>query len=268
MNAPETITSRDNALVKELRRIQNDGAGYRKNGRIWIEGVHLREAFLAQWQHHPCVRLTQIISQDYWDQKEHSAHTGSVHGAIKTIIFSNALMKEVSALESPGGCGLLVEGLVHQSLDAQAPSLVLDRLQDPGNVGSIVRSAAAFGYTQILALKGTVALWSPKVLRAGMGAHFSLRLIEGGALDDVRLLQRPLALTSSHRGDYLHQLSLTTQPNWVFGHEGQGASCDLESLAQLHVRIAQPGGQESLNVAAAAAICLHASVTRISHASV
>ena len=139
------------------------------------------------------------------------------------------------------------------------PTVVLDRVQDAGNVGSIIRSAAAFGFKQVLALHGTAALWSPKVLRAGMGAHWGLHLIEGLLVPQLAALRVPLLVTSSHRGDFLHQAKLPQPCAWVLGHEGQGVSAELEAMAQLHIRIAQPGGEESLNVAAAAAICLHAS---------
>jgi TrmH family RNA methyltransferase len=140
-----------------------------------------------------------------------------------------------------------------------APTVVLDRLQDAGNVGSVLRSAAAFGFGQIVALKGTAALWAPKVLRAGMGAHFGLRLIEGVEADVLDALQIPMVATSSHRGEWLHKAALPHPCAWLLGHEGQGVSSTLEARATHHLRIAQPGGEESLNVAAAAAICLHAS---------
>jgi len=137
--------------------------------------------------------------------------------------------------------------------------VVLDGLQDAGNVGMILRSAGAFGFRQVLAMKGTAALWSPKVLRAGMGAHFGLRLIEGLEADGLMKLHVPLLATSSHQGAYLHQAALPWPCAWVFGHEGQGVSAALAARAAQSVRIVQPGGEESLNVAAAAAICLHAS---------
>jgi TrmH family RNA methyltransferase len=92
-----------------------------------------------------------------------------------------------------------------------------------------------------------------------MGAHFALDLIEGVGLEDVQALQVPLVVTSSHAGDYLHRAALPWPCAWVMGHEGQGVSAALEERAALRIRIAQPGGEESLNVAAAAAICLHAS---------
>jgi TrmH family RNA methyltransferase len=144
-------------------------------------------------------------------------------------------------------------------------TVVLDRLQDAGNVGTILRCASAFGFRQVLAIKGTAALWSPKVLRAGMGAHFGLHLVESVSEADVATLRIPVLTTSSHEGPFLHALQkngdLPRLCAWVFGHEGQGVSDSLMNLASHRVRISQPGGEESLNVGTAAAICLHASAT-------
>src|SRR6185369_6518589 len=106
--------------------------------------------------------------------------------------------------------------------------------------------------------KGTAALWSQKVLRAGMGAHFGLKLVEAadeGTLDALRV---PVITTSSHTGELLHRSQLPWPCAWALGHEGQGVGEGIAGRAALSVRIAQPGGEESLNVAAAAAICLHA----------
>ena len=126
-------------------------------------------------------------------------------------------------------------------------------------MGTILRCAAAFGFGQVIAIKGTAALWGQKVLRAGMGAHFGLQLVEGvdeGALDALRV---PIVTTSSHAGELLHRQRLPWPCAWALGHEGQGVGGEIARRAALSVRIAQPGGEESLNVAAAAAICLHAS---------
>ena len=141
-----------------------------------------------------------------------------------------------------------------------APSVVLDRLQDPGNVGAILRSAAAFGFTQVIALKGTAALWSPKVMRAGMGAHFALQLVEGVAEEALAALTLPLLATSSHAAEALPAVRLPWPCAWVIGHEGQGISPTLLRRCRQTLRIPQPGGEESLNVAAAAAVCLYESV--------
>jgi TrmH family RNA methyltransferase len=140
-----------------------------------------------------------------------------------------------------------------------AGSVVLDRVQDAGNVGSILRSASAFGFRQVLALQGTAALWSPKVLRAGMGAHFGLELHEGLAAGDLEALTVPWLVTDVHQGALLQDVAIPQPCAWVLGHEGQGVAPALAARARVRVRIGQPGGEESLNVAAAAAICLHAS---------
>jgi TrmH family RNA methyltransferase len=159
--------------------------------------------------------------------------------------------------------GFVVDLPAEETVLPGAASVILDRVQDAGNVGSILRSAAAFGFSQIIALKGTAALWSPKVLRAGMGAHFALRLVEGVDADTLAGLHVPIVVTSSHQGRFLHQLTgenaLPMPCAWALGHEGQGVREELMEKAHLKVRIDQPGGEESLNVAAAAAICLYAS---------
>jgi TrmH family RNA methyltransferase len=110
---------------------------------------------------------------------------------------------------------------------------------------------------QVLALHGSAALWSPKVLRAAMGAHFGLHLSEGLHIDDLSEVQLPWVATSSHAVTALHEARLPAPCVWVFGHEGQGVAKALLDRCAITLRIAQPGGEESLNVAAAAAICLH-----------
>jgi TrmH family RNA methyltransferase len=108
-------------------------------------------------------------------------------------------------------------------------------------------------------LKGTAALWAPKVMRAGMGAHFGLRLVEGLLPDDLAALRVPLLATSSHAGEDLPRARLPSPCAWVFGHEGQGVRAAVQARCAATLRIPQRGGEESLNVAAAAAICLYES---------
>ena len=179
--------------------------------------------------------------------------------APRVLIVPTLLFKTISGLESPAQIGFEVPHAAGQVLTPGLDSVVLDRLQDAGNVGTILRSAAALGFRQILAIKGTAALWSPKVLRAGMGAHFGLRLIEGLATEDLSALQVPLIATSSYAGSQLHQIKLPSPCAWVMGHEGQGVQEGLMQRCSLTVGIPQPGGEESLNVGAAAAICLYES---------
>ena len=248
---PLRITSRDNPLVKDLKRLAQDGGAYRRQGRVWVEGDHLCRAALARG-----VRpQLAVFSESFWPP----ARVEFAQTAIKNVVIGDALMTHVSGLESPAPMAFVIDLPAAPALLPDAPTVVLDRVQDAGNAGSILRSAAAFGFAQVAALSGTAGLWSPKVLRAGMGAHFGLRLVEGLAPDDLAALQVPLLATSSHQGELLHRAALPWPCAWVLGHEGQGVEARIEARAALRLRIAQPGGEESLNVAAAAAICLHAS---------
>ncbi|MCV0438843.1 MAG: RNA methyltransferase [Hydrogenophaga sp.] len=253
MGTPNTITSRDNPLLKRLRLLAYDSTAYRKQGQVWLEGDHLCRALLARG-HRP---VTAVFSESFWPIAPHDLRDAADH----VVTVSAALMAGISGLESPAGVGFVWDLPGAVAMQAGTPTVVLDRLQDAGNVGSILRSAAAFGFGQVVALKGTAALWAPKVVRAGMGSHFGLRLIEGLSADELAALELPLLVTSSHQGDWLHQARLPWPCAWVLGHEGQGVGEALMARAGAFVRIAQPGGEESLNVAAAAAICLHASAS-------
>ena len=257
MNPPvQSITSRDNDLLQRLRRLLARPGAYRVEGVVWLEGDHLCRAWLEQG----LTAGQSVITQEAWDGRP-DLRALALAAARVAVIPSN-LMKAVTTLESPSPLGMMVAipgadagDAVHTGVSA----VVLDRLQDPGNVGSILRSAAALGVQQVVALQGTVALWSPKVLRAGMGAHFGLRLVEGVGVDAIRPLAAQLVITSSHEAQELPKVNLPSACAWVFGHEGQGVASELAALASVRVRIPQPGGQESLNVAAAASICLYES---------
>jgi TrmH family RNA methyltransferase len=251
------ITSKDNPRLKTIRRLAQDSQAYRKLGLVWLEGDHLCRAALAR----SVKPELAIFSESIWQASafEWTQCTSEVW-TVPDDLFAG-----LSGLESPAKMGFLLTLPLAPELDPQAATVVLDRLQDAGNVGAILRSSSAFGFKQVVAIKGTAGLWSPKVLRAGMGAHFGMRLIESASLEDLKFLQVPLLGTDVHEGPFLHELlkqgQLPQTCAWVMGHEGQGVSPELMALVQQKVRIAQPGGEESLNVATAAAVCLHASAT-------
>jgi TrmH family RNA methyltransferase len=273
----QAVSSRDNPLVLRLRKHAQDPAAYRKLGEVWLEGDHLCSACLARGVAVPMA----VIADTAW-LGEHGIAAGSdelarrlselARRAEKVIVVPEALWKTFTGLESPARIGFLLargdatgsanlaqqRGLIRPGLR----TVVLDRVQDAGNVGSILRSASAMGVAQVVALKGTAALWSPKVLRAGMGAHFALHLVEQASADDLTALGVPLVATSSHTEQVLPSAALPDPCAWVMGHEGQGVGAEVMGLCQMTVAIPQPGGEESLNVAAAAAICLYESLRR------
>lgn len=251
MSPVDFISSRANPWLKALRRLAHDSVAYRKQGQVWIEGEHLLDAAVASGRRLQTLVLAQSL--------HNSAGMRWQDQADRTVVLPDALWREFTALESPAGVGALLAWEQAGAWRPNVATVVLDRVQDAGNVGSILRSAAAFGFAQVLALPGCAALGSGKVLRAAMGAHFSLQLFEGLQPAELDGLSIPLLATSSHADTVLHEQALPWPCAWVFGHEGQGVTAPLMARAARVVRIAQPGGQESLNVAAAAAICLHAS---------
>ena len=288
------ISSRDNALIKTLHRLATEPGAYRKLGQIWLEGEHLVSSYLGKAQQanagpdsHPDSIAFQagltalnakntpkklIVAQSYAPQlprflASYGLDDGSGRAPCPVQWVDDKLLPAISSLESPAPIGLLLSPAADLPAPAlqKCPTVVLDRLQDAGNVGAILRCAAAFGFRQIVAIKGTVALYSPKVLRAGMGAHFSLQLHEQqdteASIAALQALKLPLLATSSHQGDWLHQAQLPADCAWLMGHEGQGVSAAWQAAATGHIRIWQ-ASEESLNVATAAAICLHASAAQ------
>ena len=261
MSSSETIhiTSRNNPLLKELRKLSSEPTAYRKTGRVWLEGDHLCSAALLRG----IQPSAAVFSESFMPIAGVFTASIAIKSIVKIVVVSDKLWQDISGLESPAKMGFVVDLPSSLQIIPHVATVILDRVQDAGNVGSILRSAAAFGFKQVIALAGTAALWSPKVLRAGMGAHFGLQLVESSSLEDLSVLTIPLVVTSSHQGDFLQNLMQNKQlPQpcaWVMGHEGQGVRAELLQQARVSVRIGQPGGEESLNVAAAAAICLHAS---------
>lgn len=252
MQAPMKITSRSNPLIQRLRKLAREPGAYRLAGEVWIEGDHLVTAL-----HQRGFRAKQYVMADSaWASPRLKALADACDQVVRV---PDQLFDSISGLVSPARIGCILCIPAAAEVLPGVTSLILDRLQDAGNVGSILRSAAAFGVNQILALQGTTALWSAKVLRAGMGAHFSLRLVEGLRSADLVTLQVPWVGTSSHALTAIDMARLPNPCAWVFGHEGQGVAAEMLSQCSLVVGIRQPGGGESVNVAAAAAICLHES---------
>jgi RNA methyltransferase, TrmH family len=253
------ISSRDNPLVQRLKKLTHTPGAYRRLEQLWLEGDHLCRAYLQRMG--PQQVLDAVVSETAWARGEHAELLAALP---RVAVLADALWAQLSALESAASVGLVVAAPTQAPIDAAAPTVVLDRVQDAGNVGSILRSASAFGFKQVLALQGTAALWSPKVVRAGMGAHFSLRLAEGLQADALAALSVPLLATSSHAAATLGSAALPWPCAWVLGHEGQGVAEPVMERCSQTLRIPQPGGEESLNVAAAAAVCLYES-HRIAH---
>ncbi len=249
----KTITSRDNAFYKELKHLAGSAHALRRAGKSLLDGVHLCQSWLdLQGLPQHC-----IVSEGALANPEVGAIAGRVDGGAPVTVLPDALFGALSQVEH--GVHLLF--LVETPRPARAPALVesavlLDGVQDPGNAGSILRSAGAAGIRQVYCSPGTASIWSPKVLRAAMGAHFVLEVFEQADLAAlVRAAQVPVLATSGYAAERIHNVDLARPVAWVLGHEGQGVSQELLDLATHRVVIPHAGAVESLNVAACAAVC-------------
>ena len=244
------LESKDNPKIKHLRGLIEQNTYRKKQGQTVLEGTHLTLAWLEKGRKINSIFTTEhaLAHPDF--EEIFSKYTGIV------FVLSESLYKDLSTLGTSLAC-LAVVDLPHstEALNFTEDTLILENIQDPGNVGTLLRSAAAAGIDQIVCTKGSASLWSPRVLRAGMGAHFSINTYENVVLEDIiQQFKIPVYVTSSHESESLYSKSLRKQCVWILGNEGQGVSDFAMKYAEA-VSIPQPGGQESLNVAVAGSIC-------------
>lgn len=248
------ISSRDNPLYKELKAIAGSAQARRKAGQTLLDGVHLCESYLQ----HAGMPALCVIGESAMQHAEAATLLAECEGGGASCIqLPDALFHALSQVEN--GVDIL---FVINTPQVAAPStlsedtVLLDNLQDPGNLGSILRSAAAAGIKWVVCSRGCVAAWSPKVLRAGMGAHFLLQIVENADLHGfLESAAVPVLATSSHATHTLYQLDLRQPQAWLFGHEGQGVAVEFMEMATHRIAIPHLGKVESLNVAACAAVC-------------
>ncbi|MES2322691.1 MAG: RNA methyltransferase [Pseudomonadota bacterium] len=250
----KTITSRDNPLYKDLKHLAGSSQARRKAGQTLLDGVHLCQAYLAMRgaPRHCLLSETALANPEVADIVAR-CETAHAH----CTVMPDALYNALSQVEHGVGLMFLIETPALEVPQALATTAVLlDNLQDPGNVGSILRSAAAAGITQVFCSAGTAFCWSPKVLRAAMGAHFVVEIFENVDLAAlIRGARVPVLATSGYAKQRLYEVDLRQPVAWLFGHEGQGVADDLLALSSNQLVIPHLGQIESLNVAACAAVC-------------
>lgn len=256
----KTLTSRDNPWLKQLRRWAAQGRARREDGGILLDGLHLIEALLAAGREVEEL----VVSENGLRNPEISAWLAG-HGRLNAVRIPDALFAELAVTETPSGILGIARSVppMHGILNDR-DCMLLDGVQDPGNVGTLLRTAAAAGITQAVLGAGCADAWAPKTLRAGQGAQFELAIHENSDL---------LAALAAYGGTSvvtrlddtsasLYETVLEGPIAWVFGAEGRGVSAPVSAAADLGIHIPMPGRMESLNVAAAAAICLFEMVRR------
>jgi len=255
MSATLPIVSSANPRFRRLLELCSRPGARREAGLAVIEGEHL----LAAWLEHAPAALAELYLCQGVDPAE-PVRRALDRSSVERFELAELLFRRASLLEHSSGPIALVHvpaEVDRVALDGDA--VYLDRIQDPGNAGTILRSAAAFGIGAVIAGPGTVDLWSPKVLRAGMGAHPLLDIAQAVPLERLMADARvPLCATSSHAGLSIVDANLSEPRIWLFGSEGAGldpAAIDASRVQWLCIE--QRPAMESLNVGVAASICLH-----------
>lgn len=246
------ISSRDNAAFKRLRQLAHSGRERRKQGRTLADGVHLVQTYLAR-----VGSPELLVASEQGAAHPEIAALLAQHPAADALLLSDALFAEVSPVDSPSGLLALIAIPPEPGGSVRDSCVVLDAVQDAGNVGTLLRTAAAAGVREALLTEGCAQAWSPRVLRAAMGAHFGLRIREHA--DAARLLEAypgRIVATAVRGACSLFEADLRGPVAWLFGNEGAGLGETLAALAHERLHIPMEAAAESLNVAAAAAVCL------------
>ncbi len=249
------LTSLQNPLVKQIRKLHN--SKYRRlSGRFLLEGTHLlQEAALAQWP------LETLVYTERWQSREGDLLRALQSRVLRCELVSPEVLGAIATTMNPDGVVAVAQSAPQRSVSIQSLGLVLETLQDPGNVGTMLRTAAAVGVEGVLLSEDSADLESPKVLRASAGAWFRVATAQcSNILHQVQHYQSqgfqvvataPRAALEYWSVDY-------TQPTLiVMGNEGAGLSEALLDASDVKVSIPTSAGVESLNAAIATAVMLY-----------
>lgn len=247
------ISSRDNPFFKELLKLAGAARQRRKSGQVLLDGVHLVASCLAAG----ITPLQVLVSEASAQNAEVSALLRRM-GGVPVTQLDDTLFAALSELKTPSGIiALIAQPQPVIPVARSRFALLLEDIQDPGNLGSMLRTAAAAGCDAVFLSQSCADAWSPKVLRAGMGGHFGLSIHADADLPAVvAAFTGKVFATTLHAKQNLYQSDLRGTLAFVFGNEGAGLSEELLAAATQHITIPMPGKTESLNVAAAAAVCL------------
>lgn len=256
------ITSAANARYKAWLKLATQPRQVRLQRCTLAEGVHLAQAWLeAAWP------IDAVLVRADGGSHERDRLAEALAQRAPAFALAPALFNALGLVEQGVGLALVVPVPDEVDTPLTGDALYLDGLQDPGNVGALLRVAAAAGVRHVLASNGTAALWAPKVLRAAQGAHLLLDLREGIAPAQLAACDLHWIGTALD-GEPLWQANLPVGPvGWLFGAEGQGLSAPARAMCRQRLRIPMASGTESLNVATAAAVCLFERARRRAGAS-
>jgi TrmH family RNA methyltransferase len=247
------VTSAENPRFKALLKLMQSSRERSKQGLSLLDGAHL----VVAYRDHVGRPEQLVVSKSGLENSEINNIINSLDH-ISALVLSDELFHRLSSVATPTGVVVAVKTpRLAPVPNDPGPCVVLEGLQDPGNMGSILRSAAAAGIKQVFLSRDCVQSWSPRVLRAGMGAHFMLGIYENVDLPALIGNFSGRVIATSHRSPHaVFDTDLTGKVALLFGNEGTGLTPELQAAAHAVVTVPMPGKTESLNAAAAAAICL------------
>jgi TrmH family RNA methyltransferase len=249
----KSINSRDNPAYKAMLRLVSKASERKASGMSVLDGAHLLAAFLDSGGMPEQVMVDRAGAED-----PEVAALVRRSAPAPVIQLSDALFRSLSTVDSPTGVIASVVTPQPRPVPHDAKLvLLLEDIQDPGNGGALLRSAAAAGAGHVLLSPRCAFAWSPKVLRSAMGAHFALNIVEGGDLVGFVSAFKGAAIALEGRADRsLYDLDLRGPCALIVGNEGAGVSAELAAKARLRARIPIAGRVESLNAAIAGSIAL------------
>jgi len=248
------ITSTKNSKIKALRALQNQAKERKKSASFVIEGVRLaEEAVAADWP------VRSGIYTEALSARGQAILNQLIQAGANLEAVSAQVMKAASDTQTPQGILLELDAQELALVEAVDFVLIADEVRDPGNLGSLLRSAAAAGVDAVLLSPGCADAFSPKVLRSGMGAHFQiamrkLRWDEIGVFSREHRLE--VLLAAAGEGRAYDQEDLSKPLAIILGGEAQGAGEEARALAGDILHIPMPGKMESLNAATAGSLFL------------
>ena len=249
----EQIASRQNSLVKKLRRLADNRRARLEDGLVLSEGDHLLRTMLEAG-----VRPTLVVVAERATKSASLKPLLQLCQNVRLVSIADSVFDQIAPADAPTGVLALSPLPKPLQLPAvQVDTLVLEAVQDPGNVGSLIRTAVAAGVKQIVLSSGCADVWSPRCLRAAQGAQWLAQIYTDQSLPGfLQAYQGDVAATVLEGGQSLYVQRFTQPVAWLFGNEGQGLTPSLITLANRRLTIPMPGAMESLNVNAAAAVCL------------
>ncbi len=254
---PRVVASASNARFRRLLALAGSARERAQAGVVVLEGVHLLQAWVERHAHGAEPIELFAARRAMADPQ---VHAWMMRWRTRAIVLEDRLFDRASGVERGTG-PLAIVAMPQARLPARLDedAVYLDRVQDPGNVGTVLRNCAAVGVRRVLCAPGTAACWSPKVLRAAMGAHFALDIHEGVEGAELRARCRmPAIATDAAAPRSLYDADLRAPTLWLLGNEGQGLDPALKAWpAAGAVSIPQTDAVESLNVGVAAALCLY-----------